>query len=205
MRNIYFSSTPSRFGVGYGFDSLTGLHYWYILFISIFSFSRPHPRFVLERTVDYGTCTTETYTNLIASGSHIIRSGNVRFIAQFYDPLGAPITAQVFIGGVPSDLQVDVGVDGQGNYYFESAVASSCRSYYFQFISAAGGYYRYPETGYFSTYGEGDCASDWSDEAGTSSLLYRELPEILPSRVPVQLDPPQLPRQEFPRMCACPA
>jgi hypothetical protein len=48
-----------------------------------------------------------------------------------------------------------------------SAVGSECRSYYFQFTSASGGVYRYPETGYFNTYGEGSCTTDWTDTPRT--------------------------------------
>jgi hypothetical protein len=63
----------------------------------------------LHRTVDYGACNTETYSDLIASGSHIIQSSNVRFFAAYYDPVGAPQSAQVYIGGSPQDLALDTG------------------------------------------------------------------------------------------------
>lgn len=141
LRNMYLSSSYSRFGVGYGADAQTGYYYW---------------------TTDYGACNTETYANPIASGSHLIQSGNVRFFAAFYDAVGAPQSAKVFVGGSPLDLALDAGTGNQGNYYAVSAAGSGCRSYYFQFTSASGGVYRLPETGYFNTFGEGSCSTDWT-------------------------------------------
>jgi hypothetical protein len=54
----------------------------------------------------------------------------------------------------------------QGNYFVQLATGTGCRSYYFQFTSASGGVYRYPETGYFNTYGEGACVTDWTSTPG---------------------------------------
>jgi hypothetical protein len=57
----------------------------------------------------------------------------------------------------------------KGNYFAQVATGSACRSYYFQFKSASGGIYRYPDTGFFNTYGEGSCLSDWTATAGISN------------------------------------
>jgi hypothetical protein len=65
------------------------------------------------RTTDYGACNTETYANPIASGSHLIQSGNVRFFAAYYDAVGAPQSAKVFVGGSPLDLALDAGTGNQ--------------------------------------------------------------------------------------------
>jgi hypothetical protein len=61
----------------------------------------------------------------------------------------------------------------QGNYFAQLPTGTACRSYYFQFMSASGGVYRYPETGFFNTFGEGSCASDWSETAGACVPLAR--------------------------------
>lgn len=112
--------------------------------------------------MDLGACNTQTYANPIASGSHIIQSNDVRFFATYYDANGAPQSAQVFVGGQAYGLQLDVGTAKQGNYFTTLSVGSSCRSYYFQFTSASGAVYRYPESGYFNTFGEGSCDQDWT-------------------------------------------
>jgi hypothetical protein len=65
--------------------------------------------------MDFGSCNTEAYANPIASGSHVLQSGNVRLFATYYDAVGAPQSAKVFVGGTPQDLTLDTGSANQGN------------------------------------------------------------------------------------------
>jgi hypothetical protein len=62
------------------------------------------------------------------------------------------------INGVAFPLTLDVGIEGQGNYFFEDTTSSGCREYFFYFKDANGKETFYPETGSLLTFQEGSCA-----------------------------------------------
>jgi hypothetical protein len=66
-------------------------------------------------------------------------------MATFWQSSGAaPRSASVVIDGVPQTMTLDVGVAGQGNYFYSESAKSGCREYYFMFVDSAGTTHYYP-------------------------------------------------------------
>jgi hypothetical protein len=100
----------------------------------------------------------------------------VTFMAVYYDPSDvAPAAAMVNIGGQEYELDNTMGTPGKGVYTLEQTSVSYCRYYYFLFTDNSQTEWRYPESGFLATYGEGGCRTDYSTEIsdGISGPLYR--------------------------------
>lgn len=102
-------------------------------------------------------------------GSHLsLASGTTTFIAVYFDSLNqAPSSALLVLAGVPTFLHKEFGTAGRGAYTCDVASANSCRPYHFLFVDAEAKQWRYPDTGELVTFGEGNCATDYS----TSTML----------------------------------
>jgi len=157
MRTSMLSTSYACIGIGEASDSTNGYDYW---------------------SVFMGSCNPSNIVSLIASGSHIVMSGETRFFATYYDASGgSPNSATVYIGGKAETLQLDTGSGSMGNYYYQDTSASECREYYFQFVAQNGATYRYPDTGYFNTYGEGSCTTDWTSSSHTGDPTVPGVPQ----------------------------
>jgi hypothetical protein len=82
-------------------------------------------------------------------------------MVNYFDSLGKPSEASLFIDNQKTNLALTMGTDSAGSYDATVARASSCRYYYFTFTDVKAKQWRYPETGYLMTQGEGTCAKDF--------------------------------------------
>lgn len=155
------SSRYKTVGLAYAYNAAsTYKHYW---------------------TQDFGSCiSSNTSASPVYSGSHLITTSTnkIKFVASYYTANNtAPKLAQVYINMTAQALTLDLGTASMGLYGFEQNVTSAayCRRYFFKFTDATGKAWRYPESGMYTTTGEGNCASDWvddnsdSDSGGTKS------------------------------------
>lgn len=140
-RNI-MSSNYTQLGCGYATGPNTYGRYW------TQDFGRPQG--------------TTTICSPIAAASHIIQTGSVVFLANFYDAQNAaPQSANIVVNGVTSPASVYLGTAARGTYRFASPTTTSCRSYHFEIRDAAGTLWRYPARGELRTFGEGPCSEDY--------------------------------------------
>lgn len=117
-------------------------------------------------TQDFGKPTgATTVCSPISSGSHILLSGEVIFLVNYYDAAdAAPQSARVVIDGVPIALTLHLGTAARGTYRYAKPLGdwgTGCRSYHFEFTDAAGAQLRYPTRGEYRTYGEAGCGEDY--------------------------------------------
>jgi uncharacterized protein YkwD len=98
----------------------------------------------------------------LVDGSHIFfPSGQVTFLANYLAP-AAPQSLAVVVDGSAIPMAVSLGTAEAGSWAVSSAAGSGCRSYHFEAVDASGASWRFPATGDFSTYGEGNCSMDWA-------------------------------------------
>ncbi len=127
-------------GAGYDYGSKTK-HYWWV---QDFGHGKPD------------------YVHAIPCASHCFMTANmISFYANYFDNLGKPQESSVYIDNVKYPMTLDIGKDSAGTYVFTTAKAGECRLYYFAFTGAQGKVWRYPETGFLITQGEGTCAKDF--------------------------------------------
>lgn len=140
-RNI-MSSSYTQLGCGYASGPNTYGRYW---------------------TQDFGRPQSNTtICSPIASASHIIQTGSVVFLSNFYDAQNAaPQSANIIVNGITSPMSIYLGAAARGTYRFSSPATASCRSYHFEFRDAAGASWRYPARGELRTFGEGPCSEDY--------------------------------------------
>jgi|GEM_PF-1625288 Uncharacterized protein with SCP/PR1 domains len=153
--NIMFT-TYNEFGTGYAYGDKAG--------------SKLHNFWVQ----DFGGGKS-AYTNPIVAGSHFfITSGNITFLADFFDPSAKPPTeASMTLAGQKSAMTLLMGTPSRGAYQLVLARASTCRAYYFSFIDGNGKTRRYPEDGALVTSGEGSCTQEYVQ---AESLLVGKIP-----------------------------
>jgi hypothetical protein len=102
------------------------------------------------------------FNNPIVSASHFFyETAKTTFMANYFDSLGKPSEASLFIDNQKTSLSLAMGADSAGSYVATIAKASSCRYYYFTFTDVKAKQWRYPETGFLVTQGEGTCAKDF--------------------------------------------
>jgi hypothetical protein len=112
-------------------------------------------------TQDFGGADDEPAVPLV-DGSHIFfPSGQVTFLANFVDG-GAPQSLRLVLSGSEVVMNLTLGAAASGTYAASVTLGAGCRSYHFVAVDAAGASWRYPAAGEFQTYGEGNCASDWT-------------------------------------------
>jgi len=134
------SAIYKEMGAGYDYGSKTK-HYWWVQ--------------------DFGAGKPD-YTHTVPCASHCFMAANtITFYANYFDSLGKPKDASVFIDNVKYPMTLDIGKDSAGTYAYTTTKASACRLYYFSFSDAKGTVWRYPETGFLITQGEGSCAKDF--------------------------------------------
>jgi len=102
------------------------------------------------------------FDNPIISGVHLfLETGKTTFMANFFDSLGKPQDAAVYIDNQKTALTLLMGADSAGTYGVALIKGADCRYYYFSFTDSRGTVWRYPETGYLVTRGEGTCTRDF--------------------------------------------
>jgi len=102
----------------------------------------------------------------IAEGSHVIRSGQLLFLVNFYSPTNAaPESVKLVLNGVSISMSLHLGSAGRGTYKYNTAFGTSCRSYHFEIHDAAGATWRYPASGELRTFGDVNCAEDYQPPA----------------------------------------
>lgn len=99
----------------------------------------------------------------LVDGAHLfIMGGTTSFWANYYAPGGAaPLTAKVYVEGVPWEMTQLMGATDTGTWTADIATADSCRSYVFQMVDSAGQTHWYPQAGSLRTWGEGGCTEDY--------------------------------------------
>ena len=108
-----------------------------------YSPTRPWYHFWVQ---DFGGGSPPHYA--IAAGSHLYLTAQaISFMAVFHDPDGdAPQSARVVVNGVAQDMSLHLGSPARGTYLLNLPNDNACRDYYFQFLSADGTSWRFPET-----------------------------------------------------------
>jgi hypothetical protein len=110
---------------------------------------------------DFGGGKAE-FNNPIVSGVHVFtEAGKTTFMANFFDSIGKPQDASVYVDNQKTAMTLLMGADSAGTYAVAVTKGSTCRYYYFSFTDSKGKAWRYPETGYLVTQGEGTCARDF--------------------------------------------
>eukprot|EP01111_Echinosteliopsis_oligospora_P004786 TRINITY_DN1785_c0_g1_i1.p1 TRINITY_DN1785_c0_g1~~TRINITY_DN1785_c0_g1_i1.p1 ORF type:complete len:473 (-),score=120.55 TRINITY_DN1785_c0_g1_i1:62-1480(-) len=112
-------------------------------------------------TQDFGGAQCTPLTTPIYGGSHYFPGSNTKFMVIYYATSGTPSVAKVVIDGTAQNLAVDTGAAGKALYSYSRAKGSACSSYYFTFTDAQGTW-RYPDSGFLSTYGEGTCTTSFT-------------------------------------------
>jgi hypothetical protein len=116
------------------------------------------------------------FNNPIVSGVHVfLDAGKTTFMANFFDSIGKPQEASVYIDNQKTAMTLLMGADSAGTYSVALTKGSACRYYYFSFTDSKGKVWRYPETGYLVTQGEGACARDFvpPESLSVRSVLER--------------------------------
>jgi len=85
--------------------------------------------------------------------------GSVRFFANLWAD-DAPRSVSLLLAGATLPMQVTLGAAARGTWAIDVPAGPTCRTYAFALVDAAGASWRYPVTGWFSTYGEGTCTED---------------------------------------------
>ncbi len=169
-RQVMLSPTPTTLGCGYALAS-TGLfrNFWVIDF--------------------QGSCTPPPACGPLHSGSHLVRTTTLDFLANFYEASNQPPrSAMVFVDGVAQTMTPYLGTAARGTYKATQLKTNACRSYYFEFVSSNGTTYRYPGTGFLRTFGD-NCAEDYKpakvvineidyDQPGTDTAEFIELKNV---------------------------
>jgi hypothetical protein len=110
---------------------------------------------------DFGGGKAE-FNNPIVSGVHVfVETGKTTFMANYFDSIGKPLEASLYIDNQKTPMALLMGKDSAGTYAVALTKGSACRYYYFAFTDSKGKVWRYPETGYLVTQGEGTCAKDF--------------------------------------------
>lgn len=91
----------------------------------------------------------------LVDGSHLV-DGTVRFFANIWAD-ETPRSVSVLLAGATLPMQSALGSAARGTWAVEVPAAPTCRTYAFALVDAAGRSWRYPVTGWLSTYGEGTC------------------------------------------------
>jgi hypothetical protein len=117
------------------------------------------------------------FDNPIVSGVHVFtETGKTTFMANYFDSIGKPLEASLYVDNQKTAMTLLMGGDSVGTYGVALTKGSACRYYYFAFTDSKGKAWRYPETGYLVTQGEGACARDFvppeSLSVRTGSLKY---------------------------------
>jgi len=125
-------------------------------------------------TVNFASTETEV-KNPIVAGSHLIQnSGNITFLANYFDrsedsAKTGPVSANVVINihikqplKLNHSYKYEGSVDSKmGTYIYEERQINDCRRYHFEFKRPDGTVIRYPERGELVTFGEGNkCRED---------------------------------------------
>eukprot|EP01111_Echinosteliopsis_oligospora_P017771 TRINITY_DN7828_c0_g1_i1.p1 TRINITY_DN7828_c0_g1~~TRINITY_DN7828_c0_g1_i1.p1 ORF type:complete len:347 (-),score=76.84 TRINITY_DN7828_c0_g1_i1:47-1087(-) len=121
-------------------------------------------------TQDFGGIGCDPWNNSIYAGSHHTIESTISFLSIFYqgnetDKVGAPQTSQVVVEGRIYDMHLLLGTSSQGFYSYETtalADAVDCQHYYFSFVDFNGTTHRYPDVGFYMTYGQGNCDKYYS-------------------------------------------
>jgi len=101
----------------------------------------------------------------IPSASHLfLESGKITFMANVFDTVNTFQAVNLIIGDVATPLVLTMGAAGKGTYMLSLPLAAHCRYYHFE-LTTGSIRYRYPDTGYLMTFGEGDCSADFSMES----------------------------------------
>lgn len=102
------------------------------------------------------------FDNPIVSGVHLFpETGKTTFMANYFDSVGKPSEASLYVDNQKTAMTLAMGADSAGTYTVVLTKGSSCRYYYFSFKDSKGNVWRYPETGYLVTSGEGTCTKDF--------------------------------------------
>jgi hypothetical protein len=110
-------------------------------------------------TQDFGGASDSSEPPLV-DGSHLLIGSEVVFLANWADA-AAPRSISVVVDGAATTLTLDLGGATRGTWSARMARATACRSYHLTAVDGAGTPWRYPTTGEFRTFGEGNCAEDW--------------------------------------------
>ena len=124
---------------------------------------------------DFGGGKAE-FNNPIVSGVHVfLDAGKTTFMANFFDSIGKPQEASVYVDNQKTAMTLLMCADSAGTYSVALTKGSACRYYYFSFTDSKGKAWRYPETGYLVTQGEGACAKDFvpPESLSVKSVLER--------------------------------
>ena len=99
---------------------------------------------------------------IVAACHDFLAAGKTSFLLNYRDESNrAPVSIQVLVNDVASNLTLDLGTAAAGTYRLDLPTASGCRKYYFVAVTAAGEVWRCPGPGAFLTSGEGNCATDY--------------------------------------------
>jgi len=123
-------------------------------------------------TQDFGGVVTPPQTNRIFTGTHYQNDLNTnfgsgtQFGAVFSTSTSGPTTHEVWIDGTIHQLILYMGTTARGLWAYTDTGSTGCRNYYFQFTDADATSYRFPDTGYLITYGEGATYGTTSNDDG---------------------------------------
>jgi hypothetical protein len=102
------------------------------------------------------------FNNPIVSGVHVFtETGKTTFMANYFDSIGKPLEALLYVDNQKTVMTLLMGADSAGTYSVALTKGATCRYYYFTFTDSKDKAWRYPETGYLLTQGEGACARDF--------------------------------------------
>jgi hypothetical protein len=102
------------------------------------------------------------FANPIVSGAHLfLETGKITFMANYFDSIGRPVETSVYIDNQKTAMTLAMGADSAGTYYTVQPKGTTCRNYFFKFKDSKSKDWRYPETGFLVTRGEGTCLKDF--------------------------------------------
>ena len=84
----------------------------------------------------------------LPAGAHRPETGStVDFYVNYYDPGGAPQSANVVVDGACTPVSLEIGSGSNGTYHANVNVGSGCHQYWFLVYDSAGNRVTYPEMG----------------------------------------------------------
>lgn len=120
----------------------------------------------------------------IPSASHLfLTSGKITFVANVFDTSEEDQFVELILDGEATPMTLAMGAGGRGTYMLTFPVAAHCRQYYFKMKNSVV-QYRYPDSGYLVTAGEGDCGEDFSEKSAVEIDKRQKLPYHLLKTVP---------------------
>jgi len=119
---------------------------------------------------------TTTFSILTKSLNHPVRGGTHRFhnnstlefLINLYGESGTTFKSVTLnLDGATINCDKLFGSNNKVTYRTTSSVSSTCRYYYFIIVDSNNDTWRYPETGAFLTFGEGNCEKNYLEKVAT--------------------------------------